>query len=373
MAGNCKYYKQKKQVSYDNGVTWQDVSPAEYQKGDLYEADSNDCGYTPSGGYAAQYLTFRALDSGTFKFSGLTINYSLDNGATWEELRNNTNTPAIAAGNTILWKYESLDSSVIVERGRFSSSGRFIVYGNIMSMAFGDDFISATAVNGHSLSYLFSYCTGLTSAENLVLPATSIGARSYECMFYGCTNLTTAPAILPATQLSGYCYYGMFEGCTSLTTAPVLPATTLAEGCYYGMFVSCTSLTTAPELPATRLAPYCYQEMFYACYSLTTPPQLPATTLADCCYDGMFISCTSLTTAPVLHATTLVDYCYYQMFFNCTNLNSVTCLATDISAEDCTYWWLADVSATGTFTKAAGMNDWPSGADGIPDGWTVVE
>ena len=230
MAGNCKYYKQKKQVSYDNGVTWQDVSPAEYQKGDLYEADSNDCGYTPSGGYAAQYLTFRALDSGTFKFSGLTINYSLDNGATWEELRNNTNTPAIAAGNTILWKYESLDSSVIVERGRFSSSGRFIVYGNIMSMAFGDDFISATAVNGHSLSYLFSYCTGLTSAENLVLPATSIGARSYECMFYGCTNLTTAPE-LPATTLADKSYNYMFYNCTSLNKITMLATDISASSC----------------------------------------------------------------------------------------------------------------------------------------------
>jgi len=48
MAGCCKYYKQKKQVSYDSGVTWQDVYPEEYIKGELFERDSNDCcSYNP--------------------------------------------------------------------------------------------------------------------------------------------------------------------------------------------------------------------------------------------------------------------------------------------------------------------------------------
>ena len=60
----------------------------------------------------------------------------------------------------------------------------------------------------------------------------------------------------------------MFYGCTNLTTAPELPATTLAGYCYDGMFRDCTSLTTAPELPATTLVDYCYQYMFYGCTSL---------------------------------------------------------------------------------------------------------
>lgn len=60
-------------------------------------------------------------------------------------------------------------------------------------------------------------------------------------MFYGCTNLTTAPK-LPATNLSQYCYREMFQGCTNLTTAPELPATTLEKGCYQSMFRGCTKL-----------------------------------------------------------------------------------------------------------------------------------
>ena len=69
----------------------------------------------------------------------------------------------------------------------------------------------------------------------------------YAYMFYGCTSLTTAPA-LPAMTMADYCYYSMFRGCTSLTTAPELPATTLATSCYYYMFGGCTSLTTAPDV-----------------------------------------------------------------------------------------------------------------------------
>ena len=45
MSGYCKYKKLQRQVSYDSGATWQNVSPAEYQTGDLIESDSTACGY----------------------------------------------------------------------------------------------------------------------------------------------------------------------------------------------------------------------------------------------------------------------------------------------------------------------------------------
>ena len=72
----------------------------------------------------------------------------------------------------------------------------------------------------------------------------------------------------PTSIPADYCYYYMFFGCTNLTTAPILPATTLRTSCYYSMFRNCTSLTTAPELPATTLAIYCYGNMFYDCTKL---------------------------------------------------------------------------------------------------------
>ena len=77
-------------------------------------------------------------------------------------------------------------------------------------------------------------------------------------LFYGCSALTTAPA-LPATTLANNCYVGMFRGCTSLTTAPTLPATTLADGCYSIMFYGCTSLNSITMLATDISASGCLQ------------------------------------------------------------------------------------------------------------------
>jgi hypothetical protein len=170
-------------------------------------------------------------------------------------------------------------------------------------------------------------------------------------------------------------FYSLFKDNKNLIDASdlLLPATTLAPNCYERMFVICDNLTAAPALPATTLAEGCYNAMFEGCTSLATAPALPAKTLASNCYDYMFKGCTSLTTAPALPATTLADRCYDSMINGCTNLSSVTCLATDISALDCTDNWLSGVAATGTFTKASSMTSWASGADGIPEGWTVED
>ena len=60
-----------------------------------------------------------------------------------------------------------------------------------------------------------------------------------------------------------------------------------------------------------------------------------------------------------------------MMFVGCSSLNKIECYATDMSATDCLYKWVKDVSSTGTFIKAAGVT-WPSGESGIPSGWTIV-
>lgn len=47
-------------------------------------------------------------------------------------------------------------------------------------------------------------------------------------------------------------YGGVFYGCTGLTTAPALPATTLTDTCYANMFYGCTKL----KLSATQTGSY---------------------------------------------------------------------------------------------------------------------
>ena len=83
---NNRYYKQRKEVSYDDGNTWYYTIPEEYQKGELYEANSRFCTsdkvmfeYKPdteSGTYCERYNKMQKY-----------VKYvSFDNGSTWEVL-----------------------------------------------------------------------------------------------------------------------------------------------------------------------------------------------------------------------------------------------------------------------------------------------
>ena len=171
-----------------------------------------------------------------------------------------------------------------------------------------------------------------------------------------------------------YGAYQMFQNCIGLTKVPndmfANYAYVPTGGCKE-MFDGCTSLTIAPELPATTLAENCYNATFYGCTSLTTAPELPATTLADSCYKYMFKGCTSLTTAPALPAQATRMYCYQYMFQNCSQLNYVKCLLVVPFESNCRDW-LSGVSTTGTFVKTSFAN-WPTGASGIPSGWTIED
>jgi hypothetical protein len=174
-----------------------------------------------------------------------------------------------------------------------------------------------------------------------------------------------------STSCQPYCYQSMFSGCTSLTTAPELPATNLAAYCYDDMFYSCTNLVEAPELPATTLIDGCYQSMFSGCTSLTKVPELPAINLAERCYFAMFSDCTSLTTAPELPATALAKSCYENMFYGCTSLSEIKVLFTDWTDDNGpTYYWLSNVSSTGTFYKPSALSN-EYGQNKIPFGWTI--
>ena len=375
------------------------------------------------------YLTFTALEEGTFTLtigSGVStsllesVAYSIDEGETWTTASNQDDetvtltTPTIRKGDRVLWKGVGTSMSVadtstaqadrLASSSIFSSSGKFIAAGNVMSLLYGDDFKGETSFEDNSSSNLalLFYNSKIVSADKMYLPATTATDNVYlrmfngcslllaapdfllmtladNCcyaMFNGCTSLKTLPNdLLPATTMTANCYRIMFANCTSLKEIPngFLPATTLANVCYRAMFQKCTSLTTVPSdlLPATTLANECYYGMFNGCTSLTTAPELPATTLAEICYDTMFNGCISLTTAPELPATTLVYGCYRNMFFGCYNLNSITCLATDISASECTFEWMKYVSSRGTFTKHISTDSWTRGISGIPSNWTV--
>ena len=321
-----------------------------------FTATGNVTIYQEAVDFSTESLTFNILSAGTINWTASktdvtkTIDYKLNNGE-WTSITSNTGSSAptieVNSGDKLQFKgnnvqYGASSSSYITFSG---STAGFEVEGNIMSLINGANFDTLTTLQDSYTFYsLFKGCNGLTSAQNL---------------------------ILPAMTLANNCYDSMFNGCTSLTTAPALPATTLANGCYGNMFNGCTNLTTAPALPATKLAKDCYSSMFSKCDSLITAPVLPASETLHGCYWFMFSSCYSLTTAPAILATTLKSFSCYGMFGYCRNLNYIKCLATEIESNS-TSSWVSGVASTGTFVKASSMDNWTTGDNGIPSGWTVV-
>ena len=327
--------------------------------------------------YSKEYFTLHALGDGDMTLYAPTSyttapSYSL-NGGDWTTFTSAT-TLSLKSDDKVRVKCVT-DAYNRENFSMFSNSCEYEVYGNIMSLLYGDNFKGQTDLTGKDWAFyglFIDVYDALKGAENLILPATTLATGCYSSMFLGCNSLTSAPQ-LPATTLASGCYEYMFQFCNSLTSAPELPATILAEGCYSNMFRNCFTLTTAPELPATILAEGCYSNMFRDCFTLTTAPELPATILARNCYSHMFDSCESLTTAPELPATTLIDYCYSNMFAYCSSLNKITMLATDISQSYGLENWVDGIASSGTFIKHPNMTSLPIGFSGIPSGWTVQD
>ena len=317
--GKDKYTKEKEQSSSDGGATWTDTGRT--RQGYLIQANSTDCSVSE------QYLTFIPLEDCAFSIqnnfdNSETILYSLDEGLNWNILKFKTSTPKVTSGNKILWKGKL---SYINDRGIgwFSSTGKFNIKGNIMSLLYGDDFIGKTE-----------------------FPKNTPGEFPFSLLFVNTDVVDASKLVLPATTLTDFCYNHMFQNCESLVKAPrILPAMTLASSCYAGMFYGCRNLVTAPELPATTLADYCYQNMFDTCKRLTT--------------------------APVLPATTLVDNCYAGMFYLCWNLNYIKAMFTTTPGDKYTDCWLCLANSTGTFVKNKDATWDVTGTSGIPTGWTV--
>lgn len=319
-----KYEKMEEMVRNTDG-TWAHQIPIVYERGDLIEAGSTDCQTID---YSTEYLTFVAeTDNVSFQLvggvNGNTFQYSIDGGSTWNNVSIGQTTSSINTGDKIMFKASSLSIGTETGIGTIRPSGSASVEGNIMSLVYGDNFSGQTSItNNFQLRKLFSGSTNITSAENMVLPATTFTKQCYSQMFQGCTNLVTPPKVVgtaTATLNGDYCFSDMFANCSSMTTAPELPMTTLGTQCYWYMMQGCTSLTEAPVLPAL----------------------------------------------------TINTQSYAGMFNGCTSLNSITCLATaGISTKNCNNW-VTNVSSSGTFTKAANAS-WGRGTSAAPSNWTIV-
>ena len=318
------------------------------------------------------YLTMEALEDGLqASFTTNNCEYCINASGVWKTLEVGQATESINAGDIISFKAVGLNPTASAGIGRFTTTKRFNLKGNCMSMLFGDEAMGKTDLSSYAYAVrqLFYGNTKLVNVSKDFLPATKLGNGCYYALFMGCSSLKTAPILL-ATDIVSSAYYYMFDGCSSLVKAPEIPATMIGSSSCRCMFQNCTSLKEAPELPAMTLGSACYYDMFRGCTSLESEITLPATTLIADCYGRMFQNCRSLTKV-FLPATQITARCYQQMFSGCTSLNHITALFETAPSDTYTKEWVANVSPNGVFVKSGNATWDVVGVNGVPEGWVV--
>lgn len=214
-------------VDSNNRVIWE-------RSGYFYVEDTtgqtNTLSITKSSATAPTIEVFRSIDTVNWTSMGTTDTTAI--------------TATIPAGGRLYLKAVTnrwcINSSGY-HSNRIAASGSHSVGGNIMSLIFGDNYMTGTTISTYAFRSLFDGDTALADASQLLLPVNRLASECYAYMFRGCTSLAAAPE-LPAMTLSVGCYNRMFVSCTSLATAPELPAKKLYTSSYDGMFVNCTSL-----------------------------------------------------------------------------------------------------------------------------------
>ena len=201
--------------------------------------------------YSNEYLTIEALPSNNvniyFRYfyndMNIPIQYSRDM-SNWTTIyfgsADNPTIITLSAGDKIYLKGNNQAYGDIVSYCNINFlNGEVYMYGNIMSLVYGDNFYGQTSLTtDYTFKYLFSTYdykkpSLIVDASNLVLPATTLTWGCYSFMFYECAYLTAAPE-LPATTLAQRCYELMFNGCASLNYIKCLATNISATDCLSG-------------------------------------------------------------------------------------------------------------------------------------------
>ena len=309
--------------------------------------------------YSKDYFTIVAPTNGYVRLCNrngaqtVTLECSIDEGSSWRTL--NTSTPfRVAEGNTEVWIRGNNSKGFCQAVGGtngyhflyYSSSNAaepyqqpvdkipFSMKGNIMSLITKTNFDQALDLTAYGPCLFYSLFSGtlVTSAENLVLPATGLTTSCYAGMFYECTSLVTAPKVLPSIVGTSNIYQGMFAGCTSLVNPPeVIELINYHPNTCASMFAGCSQLTKTPIMKFS--------------VNYTYPSQQP--------YAYMFQSC------PL------------------TEIILITQNAPTGTANLLQNWTYEGAQGAGIFyahpSAIAGWEAWPRGANGVPVGWTIVE
>lgn len=308
----------------------------------------------PEKDYNNMCLTFNVISGGTIYMSKKVndLEYQVNNGS-WTSVSDSAITFNTSAGDRISFRglntaYTSNYSDNVSPTVSSSTECRFEAEGNMMSIIDKDNYMTLDGVNRGVFCHFFRRCSGLTSVENLVLPATTLRGGCYFGLFRECINLEKSVKELPALSVPEYGYKSLYEACPKLVTVPIIRATAwTGTVCAQGMFNVCGSLSATPVLNLVSVTGH-------QAFSLT------------------FGSCTSLTQVNITFPETIPNsnLFFNGMFQGCTSLANITCLTSN-PYESAFAGWVKNVSPTGTFVKNPNAT-WPTGTSGIPEGWTIT-
>lgn len=106
------------------------------------------------------------------------------------------------------------------------------VYGNILSLVYGDEANQHDPIESFSFSSLFAAFESLIEVSSDFLPFKILTPHCYSGMFSGCKNLEKAPE-LPAETLVASCYTQMFQNCKKLNYIKMLASEIYGSGSDY--------------------------------------------------------------------------------------------------------------------------------------------
>ena len=296
--------------------------------------------YHREGDYFTKPLSFQAIENSLFSYTGInTVLYSLDLGKTWEKY---SSPVRVNEGGIVSWKCENPEINNITPFGRFSSSGGYVIFGNIMSLIKGDNYRNDISLSGKNIfKGLFENNKYLLSAENLILPSLELTKNCYSRMFYHCDLMRSTPE-LPGNILAEGCYKEMFAYCENLRHAPKeIVSEVFPKECCHSMFLGCKHLVIPCEISYKKIEDYACCLMYSETRLLKTPKLPEVENLSKGCYKGMFKNTTNLREVSfILKNKILTEECYMEMFYGCSNIKRLEMFAQDYSATDSLKNWI---------------------------------
>ena len=213
--------------------------------------------------YSLMPMTFKIISGGTINWShrrtliddvgDKTIEYRINDG-NWTSITSSSAGSSfnVSTGDIVEFRGDNTRyGSLPLSYNTFSgTTATFEAYGNTMSLINSTGYTGVTDLTEqYAFNRLFAGCTGLTTAEYLVLPTTTLPMHVYSSMFEGCTSMGTAP-VLPARTLTNSCYNEMFSGCNGLYRIRCFATDASAYNCTYNWVSNVASSGTFMKDPS---------------------------------------------------------------------------------------------------------------------------